>query len=80
MSDYSLTITKADNGFILTHYEEVGEGKTIKIDYIIEEKNDAEGIGYCEATQKLLYDVLNYFSLGGSKHDKKRVRIIIEEQ
>jgi len=36
--------------------------------------------GELEAMQTLLYEVIEYFGVIGSKHDKKRLRVNIEDQ
>lgn len=76
--EWSLTIIRAQNGFILRSQEEIEDGRYRQNDIIVEE-TEVQG-GDVEAVQQMLYEVLNYFGLGGSKHDKERIRIEIEKQ
>jgi len=67
MTDYSLIITKVDNGYILE-----GNDSTS----VIEDKDfDDKGVF---TGQDLLFFVRDYFGLHGSKHDKLRLSVIIE--
>ena len=77
--DYAVTIIRTMNGFIIRHYEEIEPNRYRKVETVVEEKDSVEG-NDCEAIQHMLYEVLDYFGLSGSKHDKERVRIEIEKQ
>ena len=68
MEKWQLTITKTNNGFIL-------EGNELYI--VIEEDDILEHD--LEAHRTLLYDILDYFAIAGSKHDKERIRVEIEK-
>ena len=68
--DYRLTIDKADNGWLIQHCARVE---------VVEEDEDAED-GEAQATQRLLYTILDMLDLRGSKHDAARVRVVIERQ
>ena len=62
----SLTIVKADNGYILGH--EDGQS-------VYEESHEDD----LETFQKVLWEVIEHFGMLGSKHDEKRIRVTIEE-
>jgi len=72
MRHWGLYIVKANNGYTL-------EGKfgndELPSVTVIEETED--GIDY---NMSLLWEVMEYFNFGGSKHDKERIRIIKEKQ
>lgn len=66
-ASFILTITKVDNGFVLN-----GE------DYhAVCEEGEGE-FGEIEAGGKMLWSVIEHFGMGGSRHDAKRLRVIIE--
>jgi hypothetical protein len=52
------------------------EKTVVEVDEDIQDENEAE----TKATQKLLYVIMEYFGLIGSKHDKTRVRVVIEKK
>lgn len=64
---FSLMITKVDNGFIL-------KGEDCHAVY---EEGEGE-FGEIEAGVKMLWSVIEHFGIGGSRHDAKRLRVIIE--
>ena len=70
-----LTITEADNGYYL---EKEGEnyGTVIQLD----EHKKEDGYYNREKVQELLYEVLDYFSERGSKHDEYRTVIEVQKQ
>lgn len=68
---FDLTITKAQNGFIL-HWTEEGVLKSTVV-----EEHDTED-GEAAATQKLLWAVAEHFGYYGSKHDKVRTVVRLE--
>jgi len=76
-----LTIEAVANGYIITGSDKIegGEGaeKTVvEIDEDIMDEHESE----TKATQKLLYVIMEYFGLCGSKHDSHRVRVEIEKK
>lgn len=75
-----LTIEAVANGFILTSstpIEGIEANKTvIEIDEDIQDEDESD----TKATQKLLYAIMEYYGLVGSKHNKMRVRVVIEKK
>ena len=72
---WKLTIEKVNNGFYCySGYDDTGEGET---KFVIEQSEDA--VDEVDMAKSLLYSILEYFSLRGSKHDKRRVKIDVEE-
>jgi len=57
-----LKITRVSNGFFL----EGNDGN-----WLIQDTDDP-----LKSTEELLWDVTEYFLLGGSKHDAERIRIV----
>ncbi len=78
MTPWEITIRKVQNGFRLSWYEDIDEGQVKEQELVVEEP-DTE-FGEIEAMQSLLYAVKEYFGHYGSKHDKKRLFINIEDQ
>lgn len=78
MSDYKLTIEKVVNGYIVTHPDELEDGVEVEYRDVIEDRDTDDG--ELEAGLDLLYFVMEYFGLIGSKHDKKRLRAEIVER
>ena len=76
MTDRSITITYASNGFIITEVELDSEGDDF-ISTTLYEQADDDGLS---AVQTMLYDILEWSGHLGSKHDKRRIRIEIEER
>ncbi len=69
----SITVRKTPTGYILDTPEpndELGTG------WVRGGREDEE----LDYTVEMLYDILTYFGMYGSKHDQKRIRIVIEEQ
>ena len=68
---WKLIIERTDNGYILIipENEEEPERKLV-----IEDAQDL-----LKAHENLLWEVMEYFAFGGSKHDKERIRIIREK-
>ena len=72
---WKLTIERVENGFVLE-----GDFKQDGGSYhMVFEEYDNE-FGEIEAMQKVLFEVIEYFGLVGSKHDKKRIKVVIDEQ
>ena len=70
---WSLTITKAENGYVLSHQEDPTEGSELVTRYtVVEEKAESSEV-IC--TRDLLWEVVDYFNLAGSKHDTERISI-----
>ena len=68
--EWILNIDKVENGYLL-HKEDNEKTEY----YVIEENEDDE----LYAPEQLLWFVLEYFDELGSKHDKKRLRIVREK-
>lgn len=73
MSDNWLRIERVANGFIL---KSLGETEEYYIDTeVIADAEDDE----LSAGQELLWRVVDYFNLGGSRHDAQRLTITREK-
>jgi len=72
--EWKITITKAVNGYVLSYHESTTEDDQIDIRRIVVEDPDSgdETI----TTQKMLWEVMEFFNLFGSKHDPVQVKII----
>ena len=74
----SLIIKTADNGYVLEYYDpEIKEKRHIAIEDLDEGK---DCISDARLTQKLLFEIMEYFSLFGSKHDTERCYVVIKKQ
>lgn len=67
--DWKATIEKTDNGYILMALD--GEG-TRKMVFKIKDDNDETNRDH---VIEMLYELLEFFAEGGSKHDKRRITI-----
>ena len=72
---WKLSIEQAENGFLLEG-DFKKDGSISKM--VFEE--DEDKFGGINALQKVLWEVIEYFRLVGSKYDKKRLEVIINEQ
>lgn len=74
---WQLEITRGQNGYRLGYYEDIGEGgaRVWQEEYIEDDEGDELKSG-----EELLWQVMNYFGFGGSKHDPERIRIIREKR
>ena len=71
-----LLIVRADNGWIL-HMPEADAGSWTEV--VEEDRKDVvKGLHEARTTVKMLWRIVNMLVLGGSKHDKERVDIILE--
>ena len=70
---WSIDIKRVEGGFILDRFE----GEDLIQSVVGEPDTDT---GSLEAMRDVLYLVVEYFGLQGSKHDKHRIKIEIEEQ
>jgi len=68
---WSVTINRAGNGFRMNWEEEGEDGMTLHQEEVIQDDEQDE----LHAGEELLWWVMNYFDLGGSKFDKKRLGI-----
>jgi len=62
---WNLSITRCDNGYILTGQD---------FNTVIE-----DGVDELLSHESLLWRVMEYFDFSGSKHDKERIRITREK-
>ena len=69
MQTWALRIQKIDNGYLLV-------GNDMVTAVVEEFEGDKASEVQCSA--ELLWKVMDYFSLGGSKHDEERVRVVVE--
>ena len=72
INEWTLKISKVDNGYILEGDTEDSEGYTHKV---VEEIDDE-----LAANEKLLWAVMEYFSFMGSKHDPERLRVVRQKK
>ena len=73
-----LTISTADNGYILTYFdEEIKEERHIAIEDTAEGK---DCISEARLTQKLLFEILEHFEIWNSKHDTERIHVSVINQ
>ena len=69
---WKLAIERVDNGYLLTAPEEERE-------WVIEDGNDTAGVINLTSGENLLWQVMDFFAFGGSKHDEERIRIVREK-
>jgi hypothetical protein len=67
-----LQIELADNGYVLSYWDD--ELKDLRYIVVDDDSSDAR------ITQKLLWEIIEYFNLSGSKHDEERCRVVIKNQ
>ncbi len=73
-----LTIETADNGYVLTYYDsEIKETRHIAVEDL---EKGVDCISGARLTQKLLYEVMEYFGIFGSKHDEEQIRVVLEDK
>jgi len=70
---WSLTITHVDNGYLL---EGLSSNMGVPMSMVIEDDEEDE----LKSHESLLWQVMEYFNFGGSKHDPVRLRIIREKK
>jgi len=74
---WSLTIQRLDNGYLLTSPDCEGLGPS---EWVVEDGPDGNEFINLSSGEALLWEVMDYFNFGGSKHDAERIRIVREEQ
>jgi hypothetical protein len=74
---WSIEITRGENGYKLSYREDVDDERywVWKEEYIQDDDVDELKSG-----EELLWWLVEYFSLGGSKHDPERIRIVREKK
>ena len=71
---FQLTIVKADNGFVLRYFnEEMNEDRFVSV----EDPPDGNEV---ETAEKMLWEVIEFFGLQGSKHDPERIKVTREKK
>ena len=73
MEGWTITIEKVGSGYIL----EVPEPNDELGKKWVREEDDQDEL---KAIETVLWDILNYFGHGGSKHDDERIRIVREKR
>jgi len=78
MSDWEMSIEKVDNGYLLkfsdVQYAADVETPTVRREVVAED--DSEW-GHLEAGLMLIYRMMDFFDLTGSKHDERRIQVSI---
>lgn len=64
---FRLTIDKVDNGYIL-------EGENF---HVVHEEDERDRL---LADEKMLWSIMDFFGIYGSKHDPERIRIVRERK
>jgi hypothetical protein len=75
MTDYSIKVSRADNGFICEWEDEDDEGNPLKHSQVFSE-DDSE-LGELKCTNDMLWFVKEHFGVFWSKHNKKNLKICI---
>ena len=71
---WELKIRSISNGYILFIPKE--DEHTTDREVVIEE-DESDGL---EAQESLLWAIMEYFNIGGSKHDKERLRVVRQKK
>jgi len=77
MTPWELKIRKAENGYTLSWLDETDDGLPIPRQAVVQEDEQHEN-PEAQAAADMLWQVLEFFNILGSKHDKHRVRVKIE--
>ena len=67
-----LTIESADNGYVLSYVDDAAPSCPMNYIVVEEEKTDVRTM------QKLLWSVIDYFGVSGSKHDDERIHVVLK--
>jgi len=74
--NWECNIKKVENGFILEKHDNEDGGI---MESVFEYKEDLDGEDNdLEAVQRMLYELLEYFAIFYSKHNKKNIKVEIE--
>lgn len=79
MSDYKMTIEKVDNGYLLEFpdpYDDDDEADVPRTRREVIAEDDGRW-GHLEAGQMLIFRIMEFFDLTGSKHDERRLQVSI---
>ena len=71
---WTISITRTDNGFLLEHVEQLDDGTETTSQYVIEDNVNDE----LKSGESLLWQVIEFFNLGGSKYDRERLSVTRE--
>ncbi len=75
--DWSIEIKKAENGYVAKWWEEMEDDDKWEEHTRIFEEIDSDEL---DAAKAMLIFVKEYFGIYGSKHDKRRLVVSIEEK
>ena len=73
--DWEILIKRVDNGYKLSWKEEIEENIYLEREYVIQDDDKDE----LKSGEELLWQVIEFFALYGSKHDTERIRIVREK-
>ena len=73
---FRLEITRGTNGYRVSWMEQLDDGACSQREEYIQADTE-DGL---KAHEELLWQIMEYFDFGGSKHDSERLRIIREKQ
>ena len=76
MSAWTLEITRGDNGYKFRWWDELDDGSCVWHEEYIEDDEMDE----LKSGEEMLWEVADHFSLGGSKHDAERLKIVREKR
>ena len=73
---WSLNITRVENGYEASYYEELEDGEERRVTNVFQEDLDViDSEDECHVL--LLNHIKDYFGFNGSKHDNKRIRAML---
>jgi len=70
---WSAKIIRTSNGYVVSTPSDKEDCET---DEFVLEENDGDPL---RVHEELLWELMDYFHFGGSKHDKERIRVIREK-
>ena len=75
---YEIKVRRTMNGFVLSWSDECADDttKTFVQEEVVEDDDQDE----LKSGEEMLWKLIEYFGLSGSKHDKERLRITREKQ
>jgi hypothetical protein len=78
MSDYKITIERVDNGYLLEFpdVQEDDEAEILTVRHEVVEETDDKW-GNLDAGLRLIFRLMEFFDLTGSKHDERRLQVSI---
>lgn len=74
-----LTITRCDNGFEISYWEDFEDEREPEKHRLVFESQDGD-FGEETACVNMLFEIVELFGLTGNKHDAKRIIIKLEDQ